>query len=180
METRLTTPSCPYRQLSARQPFVRATLEEYAESGRPLWPPIPSSLYAAFLAGYIAHIRVVAISRDSSVRGWGARVSSAAHPDGRSSSAPSRTRKTCSTRYAGRRSAAFLPSRLLRGSSTCPTPGSSCETTVSPHARPSGKGTLRLRSSSSVPCASLSSSGTLGATRCSSTPPALNWSWGHR
>ncbi len=56
--------------------FVRAILEEYAESGRPLWPPVPSSLYAAFLAGDIAHARVVVITWDSSVR-------SAAHPDGK-------------------------------------------------------------------------------------------------
>jgi hypothetical protein len=63
--------------------FVRAILEVYAESGRPLWPPIPSSLYTAFLAGDIALARVVVVSWVSSVRGWGALVPSAAHPDGK-------------------------------------------------------------------------------------------------
>ncbi len=60
--------------------FVLAILEEYAETGHPLWPPVPSSLYAAFLAGDIALSRVVVISWDASVRGWGALVRSAACP----------------------------------------------------------------------------------------------------
>ncbi len=63
--------------------FVRGILEEYAETGRPLWPPVPSSLYAAFLAGDITLSWVVVISWDASVRGWGALVRSAAHPTGK-------------------------------------------------------------------------------------------------
>jgi hypothetical protein len=63
--------------------FVRGILEAYAETGRPLWPPVPSSLYAAFLAGDIDLSRVVIISWDASVRGWGALVRSRAHPDGK-------------------------------------------------------------------------------------------------
>ncbi len=63
--------------------FVRGILEEYAETGWPLWPPVPSSLYAAFLAGDITLARVVVISWDASVRGWGALVRSTAHPAGK-------------------------------------------------------------------------------------------------
>ncbi len=55
----------------------------YAETGRPLWPPVPSSLYAAFLAGDIDLSRVVTISWDASVQGWGALVRSRAHLDGK-------------------------------------------------------------------------------------------------
>ncbi len=43
--------------------FVRSVLEEYAESGRPLWPPVPSSLYAAFLAGDIGNAISNPVSR---------------------------------------------------------------------------------------------------------------------
>jgi hypothetical protein len=63
--------------------FIRSVLEEYAESGRPLWPPVASSLYAAFLAGDAGPARVVVITWDSSVHGWGARVRSTACPDGK-------------------------------------------------------------------------------------------------
>jgi hypothetical protein len=88
MANRSTTPSCLSHQLSARPlyssaVFVRCILDEYAETGRPLWPPVPSSLYAAFLAGDIALSRVVVISWDASVRGWGALVRSAAYPAGK-------------------------------------------------------------------------------------------------
>jgi hypothetical protein len=47
--------------------FIRSVLEEYAESGRPLWPPVASSLYAAFLAGDAGSARVVVITWDSSL-----------------------------------------------------------------------------------------------------------------
>ncbi len=63
--------------------FVRSVLEDYAETGRPLWPPVPSSLYDAFLAGDIGSAKVVVITWDFSVHGWGARVLSAAHPEGK-------------------------------------------------------------------------------------------------
>ena len=41
--------------------FIRGVLEEFANRGRPLWPFVPSTLYAAFLAGETgsAHIVVV-------------------------------------------------------------------------------------------------------------------------
>ncbi len=53
--------------------FIRGVLEEYAETCRPLWPPVPSSLYDAFLTGRIgdSDARVVIITWDSSVHSWG-------------------------------------------------------------------------------------------------------------
>jgi hypothetical protein len=32
--------------------YIRGVLEDYSESGRPLWPPVPRSLYDAFLGGH--------------------------------------------------------------------------------------------------------------------------------
>jgi hypothetical protein len=54
--------------------FIRQVLEDYAEVGRPLWPPVPSSLYDSFTAGQTGDARVVTITWDSSVHGWGAVV----------------------------------------------------------------------------------------------------------
>jgi hypothetical protein len=54
--------------------FIRQVLEDYATAGRPLWPPVPSSLYDAFIAGRTGDARVVTITWDSSVHGWGAVV----------------------------------------------------------------------------------------------------------
>ena len=39
--------------------FVRGILEEYAETGRPLRPPVPSSLYDAFLTCHVGDARQV-------------------------------------------------------------------------------------------------------------------------
>ena len=51
--------------------FLRGLVEEFADSGVPLWPFVPSTLYAAFLAGETAAARVVVITWDASVYGWG-------------------------------------------------------------------------------------------------------------
>ncbi len=51
--------------------FIRQVLEDYAEAGRPLWPPIPSSWYDSFTAGQTGDVRVVTITSDSSVHCWG-------------------------------------------------------------------------------------------------------------
>ena len=51
--------------------FIREVLEEHAFSGRPLWPFVPSSLYAAFLAGETGDARIVVLSWDASLHGWG-------------------------------------------------------------------------------------------------------------
>jgi hypothetical protein len=52
--------------------FIRGVLEDYAELGRPLWPPVASSLYDAFLSCSTGDAQVVILSWDSSVHGWGA------------------------------------------------------------------------------------------------------------
>ncbi len=54
--------------------FIRQVLEVYTTVGRPLWPPVPSSLYYSFTAGLTGDARVVTITWDSSVHGWGAVV----------------------------------------------------------------------------------------------------------
>ncbi len=155
--------------------FVRGILEEYAETGRPLWPPVPSSLYAAFLARDITLSRVVVISWDASVRGWGALVRSMAHPDGKVivGTLPD----TEDMQHQPRRETlggvlAFeAASRELDLADTWVI----MRTTASPPSQPFGRGASRPRSSGSAPCASPSSSGTPGAMRCSSTPPGPNW-----
>ncbi len=44
--------------------FIRQVLEDYAEAGRPIWPPVPSSLYDSFAAGQTGDARVVTITWD--------------------------------------------------------------------------------------------------------------------
>jgi hypothetical protein len=51
--------------------FIRGVLEDHAFSGRPLWPFVPSSLYAAFLAGETGDAHIVVITWDASLHGWG-------------------------------------------------------------------------------------------------------------
>ena len=51
--------------------FLRGVVEEFADPGVPLWPFVPSTLYAAFLAGETGAARIVVITWDSSVHGWG-------------------------------------------------------------------------------------------------------------
>ena len=51
--------------------FIRGVLEEYAYRGRPLWPPVPSTLHAAFLAGETGSAHIVVVTWDASLRGWG-------------------------------------------------------------------------------------------------------------
>ena len=42
--------------------FIRGVLEDYAESGRPLWPPVASSLFDSFMAGHTSTACVVIIT----------------------------------------------------------------------------------------------------------------------
>jgi hypothetical protein len=52
--------------------FIRGVLEDFATRGRPLWPFVPSTLHAAFLAGETGSVHIVVITWDSFVHGWGA------------------------------------------------------------------------------------------------------------
>jgi hypothetical protein len=56
--------------------FMRTAMERYGDAGQPLWPVVPSSLYGAFLAGEAKEARILIITFDASVDGWGAVVRS--------------------------------------------------------------------------------------------------------
>jgi hypothetical protein len=56
--------------------FMRTAMERYGDAGQPLWPVVPSSLYGAFLAGEAKEARILVITFDASVDGWGAVVRS--------------------------------------------------------------------------------------------------------
>ena len=51
--------------------FIRGVLEDFATLGRPLWPPVPSTLHAAFLANETGSARIAVITWDASLHGWG-------------------------------------------------------------------------------------------------------------
>ena len=51
--------------------FIRGVLSDYATRGRPLWPLVPSTLYAAFLDDDTGSARVATITWDASLHGWG-------------------------------------------------------------------------------------------------------------
>ena len=51
--------------------FIRGVLEDFAFRGRPLWPFVASTLHAAFLAGDTGLARIVVITWDASLHGWG-------------------------------------------------------------------------------------------------------------
>ena len=63
--------------------FIRGVLEDFATPGRPLWPFVPSTLHAAFLAGETGTAHIVVITWDSSLHGWGAVVRWWANRDGK-------------------------------------------------------------------------------------------------
>jgi hypothetical protein len=56
--------------------FMRIAMERYGDAGQPLWPVVPSSLYGAFLAGKATEARILVITFDASVDGWGAVIRS--------------------------------------------------------------------------------------------------------
>ena len=60
--------------------FIRRCLERLGTAGQPLWPVVASSLYGAFLDGRLSGVRVLVITYDASVFGWGA-VIRATHED---------------------------------------------------------------------------------------------------
>jgi hypothetical protein len=51
--------------------FIHSVLQEYAFTGRRLWPFVASSLYTAFMAGETGDSRIAVITWDASVHGWG-------------------------------------------------------------------------------------------------------------
>jgi hypothetical protein len=66
-DTRITLPPA----VSDAAVFIREVLEEFAETGRPLWPLVSSSLHAAFLAGETGPAHIAVITWDASLHGWG-------------------------------------------------------------------------------------------------------------
>ena len=50
---------------------VRGVLAEHCKTGRPLWPFVPSTLYAAFLAHETGSARIAVLTWDASLHGWG-------------------------------------------------------------------------------------------------------------
>ena len=51
--------------------FIHDVLMEFGYRGRPLWPFVPSTLHAAFSAGETGLARIVIITWDASLHGWG-------------------------------------------------------------------------------------------------------------
>jgi hypothetical protein len=51
--------------------FIQGVLKEFAYRGSPLWPFVPSTLHAAFLAGETGSAHVVVVKWDASLLGWG-------------------------------------------------------------------------------------------------------------
>ena len=73
-------PKAAWRSPAFQLDFIRRCLEKFGTAGQPLWPVVASSLYGAFLDGRLAGVRVLVITYDASVFGWGA-VLRATHED---------------------------------------------------------------------------------------------------
>jgi hypothetical protein len=56
--------------------FMHIAMERYGDAGQPLWPVVPSSLYGVSLACEATETRIVVITFDASVDGWGAVIRS--------------------------------------------------------------------------------------------------------
>ena len=108
--------------------FIRGVLGEFATRGRPLWPFVPSTLHAAFLAGETGLARIVVITWDASLHGWGMTLRWWANQEGKVivGSLPDTEDMSHQVRREGRHSPARSPSRLLPWKSTSLTHGSSC------------------------------------------------------
>jgi hypothetical protein len=74
------------RVLSARArralSFAVEAATRFGESGQPIWPAVASSLYGAFLDRRLGPIRVLVISYDASVHGWGSVLRTSPDEDG--------------------------------------------------------------------------------------------------
>ena len=51
---------------------MRLAMDTYGTAGQPIWPVAASSLYGAFMAGDMVDARVLVITFDASIHGWGA------------------------------------------------------------------------------------------------------------
>jgi hypothetical protein len=51
--------------------FIQGVLKDYAFRGHPLWPFVPSTLHAAFLAGETGSAHIAVITWDASLHGCG-------------------------------------------------------------------------------------------------------------
>ena len=59
--------------LAAVATELSGIIRRYAAAGAPLWPPVPSSLWASFLRGDLEALRVYELVWDASPAGWAAR-----------------------------------------------------------------------------------------------------------
>jgi hypothetical protein len=57
-------------------------MERNSDAAQPLWPVVPSFLYGAFLAGEAKAARILVITFDANVDGWGAMVRSSPEETG--------------------------------------------------------------------------------------------------
>ena len=62
--------------------FALEAISRFGARGQPIWPVVPSSLYGAFLDGRLGHLRVLVITFDASVYGWGAVLRTSPHEPG--------------------------------------------------------------------------------------------------
>ena len=62
--------------------FMRQAMESYSADGQPIWPLVPSSVYGAFLSGRLRWLRILVITYDASIHGWGAVVRTAPDEEG--------------------------------------------------------------------------------------------------
>jgi hypothetical protein len=52
--------------------YIRGVLSDYARLGRrPLWPFVPSTLYAVFLGNETGSVCIAVLTWDASLHGWG-------------------------------------------------------------------------------------------------------------
>jgi hypothetical protein len=154
--------------------FIRGVLSDYAIRGRPLWPLVPSTLFAAFLAGETGPARVVTITWDASLHGWGMVLRWWDNRAGKVIIRPLPDTEHMS--HQVRREPLAGTSRQPHSKSTCRTPWSCSATTQSAPSRHFVKEASRPLFCSSAPCAPAASSAASAATRCTCMrPDAPSW-----
>ena len=85
--------------------FAARVLQDYGASGKPIWPPVPSSPYGAFVSADLDALRVLVVTYDARTHGWGAAISTRPDVEGfggrwliRIDGEASRPRFTCAYR----------------------------------------------------------------------------------